>query len=242
MYLGNQSHFILLNEPDKNFSCLFQKELERNQFEVDVAKTIDETVQKIQDLENQYSVLVLDIDFSDGNGLRVFEKIKEEVADIPVIIITNFASIRYAVESMQRGACDFLIKPFDPQKLADAVVRSLNACGIKTKEEMLSHKFPDPKSFDVTYSNSHDHNFGRFIGTSSAMQIIYSIIESAAGTDAPVFITGKSGTGKEICAQAIHYYSDRSQAPFIPFNCASQPMELFESSLFGHKREHLQEL
>ncbi len=88
-------------------------------------------------------------------------------------------------------------------------------------------------SGDLSSEKHHSH-FGRFIGTSRAMQNIYALIEKAAISDAPVFITGESGTGKEICAEMLHFYSDRRNKKFIPFNCASLPQNLVESALFGH--------
>ena len=83
-------------------------------------------------------------------------------------------------------------------------------------------------------SKTYPDSFGRFIGTSHAMQEIYGIIEKAAASQSPVFITGQSGTGKEICAEALHFYSDRKNQPFIAVNCAALPNDLVESALFGH--------
>lgn len=167
------------------------------------------------------AVVLLDLNLPDMNGLELLDKLKGMPQDPAVIVITAVGTVNTAVDAMRAGAFDFLQKPFDAERLRVTVRNALE------KQEL--------KSLVKTYKNSleRDHFHG-FVGASIPMQSVYRIIENAASSRASVFITGESGAGKEVCADAIHKEGIRRSKPFIPLNCAAIPRELMESEIFGH--------
>jgi two-component system repressor protein LuxO len=131
--------------------------------------------------------------------------------------------VKLAVEAMRSGAFDFIVKPFSPDRLTVTVRNAL-------KHRNLSDRLAE------VHEETGDAPPGRFIGRSTAMQAVYRIVRSAAPTNATVFITGESGVGKELCAEALHKLSKRREGPFIAVNCAAIPKELMESEIFGHAK------
>lgn len=182
-------------------------------------------------------LLILDVRLPDMSGIDVLARLSENRFNAPVIVITGHGSIHTAVEAMRRGADDFLVKPFQIEKLCESAHRALISAGLATKAALTSERDNRTSAGDHKASLTSSPvraGFGGFIGISEPMQLVYDIIENAAGSNATVFITGESGTGKEICAEAIHKYSRRVAAPFIAINCAAIPRDLLESELFGH--------
>ena len=170
---------------------------------------------------NMPGIILLDLNLPDINGLEVLEYLKNVEHRPVVIVITAHGSVDMAVEAMRLGAFDFLQKPFDAERLRVTVRNALE-----------KHKLSSiVESYRQNFSRESFHGF---IGSSMPMQAVYRIIESAASSRATVFITGQSGTGKEVCAEAIHQEGDRSDAPFIALNCAAIPKDLMESEIFGH--------
>jgi len=165
--------------------------------------------------------VLLDLELPDMNGLEILKHVADQGLPCAVIVITAHGSVKIAVEAMRLGAFDFLLKPFN----ADRLIVTLN--------NALEHQ----KLSDVveTYREKIDRGaFAGMFGGSLAMQAVYRTIESAAPSKATVFVTGESGTGKELCARAIHDQSPRRAGPFIALNCAAIPRELMESEIFGH--------
>lgn len=166
-------------------------------------------------------VVLLDLHLPDMNGLDILREISEKGTPSAVIIITAHGSVATAVEAMRYGAVDFIAKPFTADRL---VVTVRNTIERQQLAEIVE-----------TYRERIDRDrFCGFIGASLAMQNVYRIIESAAPSQATVFVTGESGTGKEVCADAIHRLSPRAEKPFISLNCAAIPRDLIESEVFGH--------
>ena len=166
-------------------------------------------------------VVLLDLNLPDMNGLELLEKLQGLPQDPTVVVITALGTIDTAVEAMRAGAFDFLQKPFDAERLRITVRNALEK--------------QDLKALVKTYRESFERdNFHGFTGSSIPVQAVYRIIESAASSRASVFITGESGSGKEVCADAIHKEGTRTKKPFIALNCAAIPRELMESEIFGH--------
>ena len=191
-----------------------------------------------------YDLVLLDLRLPDTTGEEVMAWMRETGIDIPVIVITAQGSVGVAVEAMRAGAVDFLMKPFTEDRLLLSIRTQLDqrqflkiarqksaaAPEVVQKSEQASKIEGTPRD---TGTESED-GFADFIGTSVPMQAVYRLIRSAAGSNATVFITGESGSGKEVCANAIHGHSARVSKNFVPINCAAIPGELMESEIFGH--------
>lgn len=167
------------------------------------------------------SVVLLDLQLPDMNGLDVLTAIRDEQLPVTVVVVTSSGSIKTAVEAMQAGAYDFLVKPVAEERL---VTTTRNALERETLTEVVA---------EVRMPATSKANHG-FVGASLPMTAVYKMIESIARSNASVFITGESGTGKEVCAEAIHKSSPRAKQPFVPLNCAAIPKDLIESEIFGH--------
>ena len=165
--------------------------------------------------------VLLDLRLPDMDGLEILRWIGQRRLPCSVVIITAHGSVSTAVEAMRDGAYDFLVKPFSQERLT---VTLRNALERSELQRMVD---------DMATGTRHS-GFGGAIGSSLAMQSVYTTIRHAAPSSASIFITGDSGTGKELCAVAIHQHSERSEAPFMAINCAAIPRDLLESEIFGH--------
>ena len=168
-------------------------------------------------------VIVLDVNLPDMNGMDVMRELKARQVPAEVVVITGQASVNLAVEAMREGAYDFIMKPFAADRLK-ATVRNAAECRQLTNQ------------IDEIVDDGPRDRFVSFIGRSPAMQSVYDVLRRAAPTNASVFITGKSGTGKELCAEALHKLSGRRDGPLITLNCAAIPKDLLESEIFGHTK------
>ncbi len=180
-------------------------------------------------------LVLLDLKLPDCDGMEILRQLGERCVGLPVVVITAHGSIGVAVEAMRAGAADFLVKPFGPDRLITAVsnhadrrrfARALAAAPKAAAPDVVAGVLPA--------APMRRENFEGFVGASEPMQGVYRAIESAARSSATVFITGESGVGKEVCAQAIHQQSPRRERPFVAINCAAIPGELMESEMFGH--------
>lgn len=166
-------------------------------------------------------IVVTDVVMPDGNGLDLVPQIRKLRPEIPVIVMSAQNTLLTAVKANERGAFEYLPKPFDLSDLLDAVNRGLKQ---NANEE----------SGDLPLQDGDERL--SLIGRSPAMQEVYRVIARLTGTDLAAMISGESGTGKELVAQALHGYSRRRHGPFIAVNMAAIPRELIESELFGHER------
>lgn len=195
-------------------------------------------------IENSIDLVLLDLRLPDISGQEVLGWMRDQGIMIPVIVITAQGSVGVAVDAMRAGAADFLMKPFAEDRLLVSIRNHLDQSRfLKAAEsEMVATALvpdPVPKSAKPKEPSSPvfeetDEGFSGFIGSSVPMRAVYRLINSAAKSNATVFITGESGTGKEVCSQAIHDNSQRSKKKFVAINCAAIPGELMESEIFGH--------
>ncbi|MBP2228443.1 two-component system repressor protein LuxO [Azospirillum agricola] len=165
--------------------------------------------------------VVLDLKLPDMEGLEVLKALQARDPGVSVVIVTAHGSIDIAVEAMRLGAFDFIVKPFNADRLKLTLRNALERRALA--------------SIVAGYRKDLDRGrFHGFIGGSPEMQAVYRTIESVAASRANVFITGESGTGKEVAAQAIHRASPRRDRAFVALNCAAIPKDLLESEIFGH--------
>ncbi len=190
---------------------------------VDLASTGAEGLEKVGALRPQ--VMILDMRLPDTDGLSVLRKAREMDPLLQVIIITAYGDVQAAVDAMKLGACDFVRKPYEMEDIVLAV-------------ESAGKTFRQASELDLYRRRAWQHYSGEeIIGQSLPMKQVRDLIEKVVRSKATsVLITGESGTGKELVARAIHYRSDRAQAPLMEVNCSSFQEALLENELFGHEK------
>ena len=174
--------------------------------------------------EGDYAVVLSDLRMKGMQGIELLTEIKKTFPDISVILMTAFGSVETAVEAMKHGASDYLTKPVKKDELIHVVERVLREAALRREVSRLRKEV------------HKEYSFHQILGKSKAMQAVFDLIKRVADSPTNLLITGESGTGKELVAKAIHYNSDRKDAPFVPVNCAAIPEQLLESELFGHMR------
>ena len=199
------------------------KVLRSSGYTVDVASTGAEGLEKVGALKPQ--VMILDMRLPDTDGLSVLKRARELDPLLQVIIITAYGDVQAAVDAMKHGACDFVRKPYEMEDIVLAV-------------ESAGRNFRQASELDLYRRRAWQHYSGEeIIGQSGAMKQVRGLIEKVVRSKATsVLITGESGTGKELVARAIHYRSDRAQAPLMEVNCSSFQETLLENELFGHEK------
>ena len=170
------------------------------------------------------AVVLLDVKLASESGLDYLPTLVSREFPPVVIIVTAHGSERMAVQAIKLGAYDYVSKPFDVDELRILVRNALEAHSLRAENEELRRELATTGTF------------GRLIGSSPAMERVYSLIEKVAPTDAIVLLTGESGTGKEMVAREIHSRSRNPKGPYVTLNCAAMPEELIESELFGHEK------
>jgi two-component system, NtrC family, response regulator PilR len=169
-------------------------------------------------------LLISDIKMPDLSGVDVLRAAKKIDQDILGIMITAFASTETAVEAMRLGACDYLSKPFDIDLLKMKVREKIENRQLRQENVLLKRTL------------GLSHQFANIIGRSPAMLDVFKMIETVARTNSTILLTGESGTGKGLVAQAVHFHSLRRDKPMVSLNCGAMPENLLESELFGHMR------
>ena len=218
---ATEAPVCLLVEDSPSLARVYMEYLRDEPYEVVLAETGAEAVDYLE--SHQPQVTLLDIKLPDMDGMTILRRIRERHVDTAVVVITAHASVNMAVEAMRGGADDFLVKPFNADRL---IYTTRNAM-----ERQRLARIVEQYEEDIVRNA-----YAGFIGGSLPMQAVYRIIDSAAQSRATVFITGESGTGKELCAEAIHRRSPRKDGPLVAINCAAIPRELIESEIFGHVR------
>jgi DNA-binding NtrC family response regulator len=174
-----------------------------------------------------FDVVVTDIRMPNGDGFEVLAAAKRKAPDTEVVMMTAYATVADAVEAMKQGAFDYLQKPFDPDEAGRVVAGALQRKRLKEQAASLE------KSAEA---GPELQSFHGLVGKSAPMRQAYKLLEQAAGLDITVLLTGETGTGKELAAQALHLQSARRERRCVPVNCGALPTELVESELFGHAR------
>ncbi|MCK4940349.1 MAG: sigma-54-dependent Fis family transcriptional regulator [Rhodospirillaceae bacterium] len=217
--LESKNTSILLVEDTVALARTYEAYLKDSPYDILSVETGKEGMAAID--ENPPEIILLDLVLPDMDGLEILKRISKEEIPSAVIVVTANASLNTAIEAMRLGAMDFLVKPFNAERLKVTIKNVI--------ERQHLNKIVE------TYRNDLDRReYGGFIGPSLPMQSVYRIIDSVANSKATVFITGESGTGKEVCAEAIHNKSPRGKGPLVTLNCGAIPKDLMESEVFGH--------
>ena len=174
--------------------------------------------------EHEVEVVVTDLRMPGGSGLDLLDVVARSGRGTAVIVLTAYGTVESAVQAMQRGAFDYVLKPFDASEMEVRIDRALEVHRVRMENVYLREALAEAGGFD------------ELIGVSPAIRKVFSLVEQVAPSKASVLITGETGTGKELVARAIHRRSPRADALLVPVNLAAVPMELLESELFGHAR------
>ncbi len=210
---------ILVIDDERSIRNTLKDILEYEKYEVDLAEDGNKGIEKIKTAE--YDIVLCDIKMPGLDGIEVLEKLGELTPDTPVVMISGHGNIDTAVESIKKGAFDYIEKPLDLNRLLITIRNAMDKSNLVNETRILKKKVS--KKYQI-------------IGESQAIKSVVEMADRVAHTDARVLITGANGTGKELVARRIHDQSTRSAGSFVEVNCAAIPSELIESELFGHEK------
>ena len=216
---------ILIIDDDRRATEVLKLMLElEEQYAIITAHSGQEALKKLEN--TTVDVVLTDVKMNDMNGLEVLSAVKDSHPDLPVIMMTAYASIETAIKATRDGAYDYLQKPFDNEKLRIIIRNALREYQLAQQTRQLKQEL----------RSIREPNMPDIIGKSEAMQVVFQQVMLAANSSAPVLILGETGTGKELVARAIHKNSERHKEPFLAENCSAISDTLMESELFGHER------
>ena len=211
---------VLVVDDELEMRTLLQDVLQDEGLRVTVAANGSEALKQLG--EEHYAVVLTDLRMQEMQGIDLLREIKRTYPDINVIVMTAFGSVDTAIEAMKEGAYDYLTKPVKNEELLRVANRAVREAALRREVTLLRREV------------LKEYSFHQILGKSKPMREVFDLIRRIADSVTNVLITGESGTGKELVAKAIHYNSDRRDAPFVPVNCAAIPDLLLESELFGH--------
>jgi two-component system response regulator PilR (NtrC family) len=218
MFQGNRR--ILVVDDDSSIRNMLAIVLKKAGFDAICAENGEAALEKLN--KDSFDLVISDIKMPGISGIELLKKIKALNAEVPVIMITAYASANDAVEAMKLGAEDYITKPFNIDELSIIVERSIYRRSIERENIQLKSRLTEKEKFENIVGNNHK------------MLKIYDLIDTISQTDSTVLVSGESGTGKELIAKAIHNKSERAGNEFISINCGALPENLLESELFGH--------
>ncbi len=215
---------VLVIDDEKKLAQLFAEILENEGLTVYTANKGGDGLAKLDEIGDEIGMVFTDMKLPDMTGNDVLREVKKRRHDLPVVVVTGFATKDGAVEAMRLGAYDYLSKPFNIAEVSLIANRALERSRLIDENRYLQGELMTRYKFET------------IIGDSEAMQTAYVMAAKVAKQNVTVLITGESGTGKEVLARAIHYQSTRGDKPFVKVNCAALPEHLLEDELFGHEK------
>jgi two-component system response regulator HydG len=213
---------VLIVDNDAAHAETVAESLERVGYHCTVATTGPIGAERIE--QDDFEIVITDLMMSGVDGLGILAKAKELLPDAEVILVTGHGTIPSAVQAMQQGAFNYLLKPLDLGQLRAVVARAADSLRLRRQNVELNRRLDEKFGFEGV------------IGSSPMMNDVIDRLKRIAPTDASVLIQGATGTGKELVAQAIHQNSPRKSKPFVALNCAALSEHILESELFGHVR------
>jgi two-component system, NtrC family, nitrogen regulation response regulator GlnG len=213
---------ILIADDEDSLRWVLEKSLRQAGYEISTAKDGDGALRAFE--AEPFDLVFLDIRMPGMDGLTALAKLRELSGDAHVIVMTAHGTMETAIQAMQRGAYDYLAKPFDLDEVLLLTERAMQARRLTQEVARLRTGLAEVKEFSA------------LIGRHPRMQELYKAIGRIAGSDVTVLLRGESGTGKELVARAVHHYSRRSGRTFVAVSCAAIPATLLESEMFGHER------
>src|SRR6267143_1516999 len=225
--MKTNNHRVLIIDDERPVLMTLEALLKRHGYHVDTAATAS---QGLKLLRSKPSTLVLlDLQLPDADGLETLDQIKTQVPQTQVIILTAHDSLHNAIESIKRGAYHFISKPYAPEELLSLVEKALEKQFLLREAEKLREKTEQlEKRLEIAETRLTP------VFKSKSMQEIEELINAMAPSEANVLITGESGVGKEVIANLIHHRSRRSERPMVKLNCAAFPQTMIEGELFGY--------
>jgi len=219
--VDSRPNILLIDDEDALRSVVAER-LQDEGFDVVEARSGEEALSLLQGFA--FDVIVSDLRLPGIDGREVIDEALERYPGIVAIVVTGYATVKAAVDTIKRGAADFVAKPFQFDELRHAITSALEQRRLKDENAYLRQQL--------------DERFGlaAMVGKSAPMRTLYQLVETVAPTNATVLITGETGTGKEMVARAIHQSSQRRQHRFVALNCSAIPEPLLEAELFGHVR------
>ena len=212
---------ILIVDDEANLLEVLAVALENMGYGTVTAETAEEALAVLE--EREVHLVLSDLRLPGLSGRELMEKVKAANPDLPVVIMTAYASLKEAVEIIKEGAFDYTVKPFELDALEATIASALRYYALGRDNRDLREQLQTASA-------------GQFVGQSPAYLALLRNVREVSASSANVLITGESGTGKEVVAKAIHYGGPRAKAPLVTINCAAIPEQLLESELFGHAR------
>ena len=212
---------ILIVDDEANLLEVLAVALENMGYGTVTAETAEEALAVLE--EREVHLVLSDLRLPGLSGRELMEKVKAANPDLPVVIMTAYASLKEAVEIIKEGAFDYTVKPFELDALEATIASALRYYALGRDNRDLREQLQTASA-------------GQFVGQSPAYLALLRNVSEVSASSANVLITGESGTGKEVVAKAIHYGGPRAKAPLVTINCAAIPEQLLESELFGHAR------
>jgi len=213
---------VLVVDDEKNYPLILSAVLEDEGFETKVANSGQEALDILERAD--IDLVVTDMKMPQMDGIELLARIKARDPDLPVIMMTAYGTVDKAVEAMQKGAYNYILKPFDNTQLVLYVTKAVATYRVVKENRRLRTAV------------IRRYSFGNIIGKSKPMQAVFDTVRKVAPTTATVLIEGESGTGKELIARSIHFNSDRKDRPYVAVNCSALSENLLESELFGHDK------
>jgi DNA-binding NtrC family response regulator len=213
---------ILIVDDEPSARTALAELLRHEDFEIETAGDGFKALGRLQ--ESTPDLVLTDLNMPGMDGVELLRKVKEDIPELPVVLMTAFAGVETAVSAMRDGAEDYLTKPLNTDELLIVLGRAIEGAKLRREASELRGRLKER------------YSFANIVGASQEMQRVFKSVAQIAPSRATVLLTGESGTGKELVAAAVHQHSPRAAGPFVKLHCAALADSLLESELFGHER------